>query len=517
MFDLHQPTSASAPKSMDISSWANTPISSGSTESERYLISLAKKAFLSLWSYPNVYTDEGRHGNGDGKELCDLLIVFGNDVILFSDKACKFTDHEDINVAWYRWYRRSIEKSAKQLNGAESWLKRFPERIFLDRNCKTRLPIKLPQEPERRIHLVAVTRGASEHAKSYWGGGSSGSLFIDTKLVGNDHKNTPFRVGWVLPNKRLVHVFDETTLDIMLGELDTVSDFISYLTKKEERFTTPGVNFVIPGEEELIAFYLQHYDFNREEHYFPEVPEGALVVLKEGDWVKLKKSTQYQSRYEANEISYLWDTLIEFQNEHILNGSAITLMGEPSPAKNEQVMRLMAEENRLSRRILGESIYLANSINEPGKRFTRTILSASCEGRAYIIMSVSKPQECSQEQYLEIRRGDLLLHAYGCKLKFEKIKEFIGITFAPGQTALNSIDYFYMHLGENPFDAKFAEEIKQQLSQAQMWSPIASKWSTNRPVPFPYKASILEKILFWIKSSLNKYRNKFSNLVPWWK
>lgn len=99
-----------------------------------------------------MYTDEGRHGSGDGKELCDLLVVFGNDVILFSDKACMFTGHEDINVAWYRWYRRAIEKSAKQLNGAESWLKRFPERIFLDKDCKTSLPIKLPQEPERRIH-----------------------------------------------------------------------------------------------------------------------------------------------------------------------------------------------------------------------------------------------------------------------------------------------------------------------------------------------------------------------------
>lgn len=502
---------------MNNSSWENVPTASGNTESERYLVSLAKRAFLSLWSYPNVYTDEGRHGSGDGKELCDLLVVFGNDVILFSDKACMFTGHEDINVAWYRWYRRAIEKSAKQLNGAESWLKRFPERVFLDRDCKTSLPIELPQAPERRIHLVAVTRGSSEYAESYWGGGSSGSLFIDTELVGDDHKSSPFRVGWVLPNKRLVHVFDETTLDIVLGELDTVSDFIAYLTKKEERFTTPGVDFVIPGEEELIAFYLKNFDFRREEHYFPEIPEDALVVLGEGGWTKLKKSPQYRARREANEISYLWDTLIEFQNDHILNGSATALLGEASPIKYEQIMRLMAEETRLSRRALGESIYLANSINESGKRFTRTILSASREGRAYIIMSVSKPKECSEEQYLEIRRGDLLLHAYGCKLKFEKIKEIIGITFAPGQVVLKSIDYFLMNFGEAPFDAEFADEIKQRLSQAEMWSPIATKWSTSRPIPFPYQATQLEKTSSWIKSSVNKYRNNFAKKLPWLK
>jgi hypothetical protein len=502
---------------MNISSWENVPTASGSTESERYLVSLAKRAFLSLWSYPNVYTDEGRHGSGDGKELCDLLVVFGNDVILFSDKACMFTGHEDINVAWYRWYRRAIEKSAKQLNGAESWLKRFPERVFLDKDCKTSLPIQLPQESERRIHLVAVTRGSSEHAEAYWGGGSSGSLLIDTRLAGNDHKASPFRFGWVLPNKRLVHVFDEMTLDIVLNELDTVSDFVSYLTKKEERFTTPGADFVIPGEEELIAFYLKNFDFSREEHYFPQVPQDALVVLREGDWNELIKSPQYRSRREANEISYLWDTLIEFQNSHILTGSATALLGEPSPAKYEQIMRLMAEENRLSRRVLGESIHLANSISESGKRFTRTILSASRKGRAYIIMSVSKPEECTEEQYLEIRRGDMLLHAYGCKLKFEKIKEIIGITFAPGQVILNSIDYFLMNFGEGPFDTEFAEEIKQRLSQAEMWSPIATKMSASRPVPFPNKPTALEKTLFWIKSSVNKYRNNFAKQLPWLK
>ena len=486
-------------------SWSNGLKSFGNTESERYLAHLAKRAFLSLWSYPNVYTDEGRNGSGDGKELCDLLVVFGNDIILFSDKACKFTTHEDINVAWNRWYRRAIEKSAKQLSGAESWIKRFPERLFLDRECKIPFPIKLPEKSKRRIHLVAVTRGSSEHAESYWGGGSSGSLFIDTKLVGEEHKNSPFRVGWVLPNKRLVHVFDETTLDIVLCELDTISDFVSYLAKKEERFTTPGLDFVVPGEEELIAFYLEHFDIKREEHFFPEIPEGALVVLQEGDWTRLKNSHKYQVRLKENEISYLWDTLIEFQNDHILTGSATSLLEVATPARYELIMRMMAEENRLSRRALGESLHKVNSINEPGKRFTRTILSASREGRAYIFMSISRPEECNQEQYLEIRRGDLLLHAYGCKLKFEKIKEVIGVTFAPGQEVMNSIDYFLITFGEAPLDPEFAEEVKQHLLDAEMWNPVATKWSVKRPIPFPYKARLFEKIFFGLNSFFSRH------------
>lgn len=52
--------------------WEKAASADGTTPSERALASLARKAFLSLWSYPNVFTDEGRaNGNGDGKELCD--------------------------------------------------------------------------------------------------------------------------------------------------------------------------------------------------------------------------------------------------------------------------------------------------------------------------------------------------------------------------------------------------------------------------------------------------------------
>lgn len=68
----------------------------------------------------------------------------------------------------------------------------------------------IPDPEKLRIHLIAVARGASEHATTYWGGGSSGSLFIDTKLVQKDHYSSPFRIGWALPNRRVVHVFDET-------------------------------------------------------------------------------------------------------------------------------------------------------------------------------------------------------------------------------------------------------------------------------------------------------------------
>ena len=62
----------------------------GVTPSERYLNSLCEKSFLSLWSYPGVFRDQKVGGNGDGKELCDMVVVFDQHILIFSDKHCSF-------------------------------------------------------------------------------------------------------------------------------------------------------------------------------------------------------------------------------------------------------------------------------------------------------------------------------------------------------------------------------------------------------------------------------------------
>src|ERR1700676_3207603 len=94
----------------------------GVTASERYLGELCKRSFLSLWSYPGIYRDQGRPGRkGDGKEVCDLLVVFENHVILFSDKDCRFGDSNSLGVGWARWFKRAVQESARQVWGAERW------------------------------------------------------------------------------------------------------------------------------------------------------------------------------------------------------------------------------------------------------------------------------------------------------------------------------------------------------------------------------------------------------------
>ena len=57
--------------------------SEGLTASEALLAELCSRSFLQLWTYPNLFKKPG-------KELIDLMVVFGNDILLFSDKSCAF-------------------------------------------------------------------------------------------------------------------------------------------------------------------------------------------------------------------------------------------------------------------------------------------------------------------------------------------------------------------------------------------------------------------------------------------
>jgi hypothetical protein len=391
--------------------WLHALRGDDQTGSERYLASLARRSFLTLWSYPNVYTDEGRGaGKGDGKELCDLLVVFGSHVILFSDKDCDYRSHRDPKVAWARWYRRSIASSARQLAGARSWIERFPNRLFLDRQCQHPLPIKLSAKEHRRIHLVAVARGAIASAVEHWKstaeqlgdssglslgppGPSSGSLMLCTEIERDQHLDRPFQIGWPLGRDQCVHVFDDETLDVVVGVLDTVPDFVRYLDQKEELLRRP-CELVVPGEEDLLAMYLSSTRSSNQEPLFPQTSEGELVVLREGAWKELLADRSFRAREGANRVSYHWDTLIEFQTAHLIAGSAHTADGDYSVASIEHVLRKMAEETRLTRRTLGAAVHRARGINRSGKRYTCTVFGGA-KGRAYVIRTLPKPKDMS--------------------------------------------------------------------------------------------------------------------------
>ena len=215
----------------------NTPIfrAEGVNESERYLKKLCEHSFLTLWSYPSPFRNQGHASKGgDGKELCDLLVVFENHVFIFSDKYIALKNSGDLQLHWSRWYRAAIKEGAKQIWGAERWIKEHPNCLFVDKKCVQSLPITLPDPTDMIFHRILVAHGASKRCKEKFGG--SGSLMLNVDNVGSTADNVsdgkvPFTVGHVDIAKGFVHIFDDTTLDIILQTLDTISDFVAYLIK----------------------------------------------------------------------------------------------------------------------------------------------------------------------------------------------------------------------------------------------------------------------------------------------
>lgn len=471
--------------------WENAAESEGTTDSERYLTRLARKAFLSLWSYSNLFTDKGRsNSKGDGKELCDLLVVFGNNVLLFSDKHCEFPSHPDINISWSRWYRHAIERSARQLSGAEKFIKAHPSCIFLDKDCQKRLPIDLPDPRDARYFLVAVTRGSCEVAERFWGRGSSGSLMLNNAIAGDAHYTTPFRVGFPLPSRRFVHVLDEMTVDVLLEELDTAPDLIAYLECKEAYFNRPGVNVTATGEEQLLARYMCTMKDGK--HTLPAIPDGAsFVALVEGDWEFYSVNPQRAAKKAADAPSYMWDQLIEYQSSFIRAGTAISLPEFTATASDhERIVRALADESRLSRRQLAAHFQHALSQSEPGKKFARVVISGDRPDRAYVFLTAPKPADGTYEEYREMRTEALLTYCHGVKLKFPCIVEAVGIASEPLTESVSSQDFLYVDLSGETFEAEESgkwSEAMAELDVLQSPTVRAIKGKCHEfPMPFNF-------------------------------
>lgn len=402
------------------------PDTVGKTSSERILNQLSRRAFLALWTFANLYTDEGK----SGKEFADGLLVFGDDVVIFSDKHIAFNDGKPLEVAWPRWYRKAIAHSEHQLYGALSWLKRFPDRIFLDAECTRKLPVALPSPDRARYHLVAVARGAYQASAKHFPG-SLGTLPIRTDIAGAADAHRPFCVGLGEPGKPFVHILDEFALEVILREFDTASDFLTYL-RARERFLGQTDRLVIAGgEEQLVASYL--LNMRGDDHWFlPPLPEGAkepnLINLGDALFAGLQNRPEYRAKKKADGTSYFWDELVE---KFILIGDP-KIAGPQIQQTNEELeegLRIIASENRFNRRMLARSLHgaLINAAKHPGKRWARVAAAAQDPERVYIFLVLPVRHGESYDEYRQFRPA--MLHAY-CRiaqLKFPGATTFIGI------------------------------------------------------------------------------------------
>lgn len=435
------------------------------TDSEKYLTRLCKHSFLNLWSWPHIYRDQLCFGN-QGKEVCDLLVIFESNIIIFSDKYCEFPDTGNLELDWCRWFKKAIFKSAQQIWGAERWIREFPDRLYLDKKCKNPFPLRLPDSNDAIFHRIVVAHGSSERSMSVLGG--NGSLMINTNIIGKDHFDSksgrviPFTVGNLSKDRGFVHVLDDFTLDIILKTVDTVADFINYLTKKQQLFES-GNPVMALGEEDLLALYLQRVN-EAGEHDFLFPKDQDLIALTEGFWDDFQKHPDRISQINANEISYTWDKLIDTFSKHVLNGS-LHFSSHDEISDHEAGLKFLAKEPRTRRRALSKSLLTIMERADSEGRSARVFQGASNNEPYYVFLAFDRRKDRTLDEYRKVRRNLLENYCFVTKLKFPDARHIVGIATEPMSYGSNrSEDLIYLdghHWTED--DQKKAKKIQKDF------------------------------------------------------
>lgn len=443
----------------------------GVTESERRVAELCQGTFLSLWSYPSVYRDQRAGERTEGKELCDVLVVFDNHVVIFSDKFCKFPSSGDLDLDWKRWHRRAIQDSAKQLWGAERWLRTHPDRVFLDRGCTQAFPVPIPDPSVANYHLVVVAHGVVPLARKALGG--SGGLVVTNLVKGDQLSAKPFTAGDLDPQRTFVHVFDDLALPITLSVFDTIADLVHYLDAREKLLRS-SARILARSEQELVAVFRSPFSPGAEEMSFPQVAAGDDVFVDEGRWDELISSTWWQSEVVQENVSYAWDHLIESFAGHTLNDTRQFAYPREDFQTSEILLRFLAREPRTRRRVLGQSWLDALLKSVEGEMFTRWHPPANPDDVHYVFLYFPRQPERPYEEYRTGRRNALEACCRIAKLRHPESKHIVGIATESGQNHYRRAeDAMYLDASEwTDDDQAEAEMLRDKLGFSKTYSPV---------------------------------------------
>ena len=357
----------------------------GITPTEKTLAELCERVFLPLWSFPNVF-------RGPGKELCDLLALTGEDIVVFSDKDADlgFPSVRDSAggknaVLLKRWMRNAIHESARQLQGAERWIRNHPTRVFRDPLAK--VPLRLPCDAKNaRVHRVLVANGAQRAMAKFWGEAKSPSLMLNSFFRGNRWpditqplapatgvddfsgkewlktiENAAFQVGDLDPASAFIHIFDETGIRIVMEEMDTGTDLVKYLAKREALFRRDDLNFLATDEAAMLSHYLSYTGEDNEHDFFfaqkakPETKGPGKIIGVSPAWGGHGKETmlrQLRAKDREDAPSYFWDRLISQLGD---GHRRLCDTGKNTPLR--RALDIMAREPRFDRRMICKQIF----------------------------------------------------------------------------------------------------------------------------------------------------------------
>jgi len=380
-------------------------------------------AFLKLWVYPNLYKNKGQ-------ELCDILIVFDNNIFVFSIKDINFNKDKEQNIAWERWKKRAIDDSIKQVNGAARWINEHPDRIFLDCNCTQPLPIKIIPE-KIKIFKIIVAFGIEEACKEYFMPDSTGSLPViyckDTNV--NFQASDLFCLK--IDKTNIVHILDDYSSDILFSELDTITDIQQYFEAKENAINI--FDFLMTtGEEDVLAVYLLNMYNNIFKN--PVLPldepfSKGMFLYPPDSYKQFQDTIFYKKQKELNRQSYLIDNMLQKTMDNALRNK---ISGNEDVFNGEGAIKELTKLPRLMRRNLSlkfkDSIEKFPLSDEPLLRQVSSVYDKRSR-IAYIFLQVNYNQlkQKFKERSREVKLLMLEVAATIYMEKIQTVQKVIGI------------------------------------------------------------------------------------------
>ena len=391
------------------------------SDSEDFLKTLADRTFLKLWAMPNTFYKPG-------KEMTDLVIPFGDDIVIISDKASRFDFDAPIELAWSRWWRGAVEKSLKQLDGAARTVSERPDSVYTDAQASTPSPLSLGPSGTKRLHLVGIARPDlnPQIVPDRWRG---------LRYVGGE-ASKPFEIGKIEIKGKIVHLFDGPTIDLLLETLDTAPDFIAYLAGREAALRAGDTyDFV---ERDLLGAAVIGWD--NDPLGRPSVPPLHTVVP--GIWDNYLSSDTRRRRREADRPSRTIDAYINQQFEEFSSGRF--LYDEPAFEQHEQAMRLLATESRFARRVIAHELYDILDEKDRATFWASTVPSPTLPHLRYVWLTYPKrPEEIGIEECDRSVMRYLQYHVIVAQALFDQ-SLVLGICL-PGRSAGDTAIFTVLH------------------------------------------------------------------------
>ena len=269
------------------------------------------------------------------------------------------------------------------------------------------------------------------------------------RLKGGQHTDfttpgfLPFSIGDPNPDGMFIHVFDNESIQRVLTQLDTITDFTTYLNKRAT-YLRSGQLLMAHGEEELLGRYMSvgvhtgqyDFEFKRKKKF-----KNFVTTTIQGEWREYLFSSESFAKTLADEVSYIWDKLSNLFAQNVVDGTSVTILDEPAnPTLAERGIRFMALENRFSRRVLGEAVQgaIEAAIAANQDRFMRVMMpfhGSRDSTLAYILMILAYPTELEKEgklpggyeQYRETRARMIEVYCMALLSDHPHLKTVVGI------------------------------------------------------------------------------------------